>query len=702
MDVPFTMTADTRDSQKLGARTLIALVRKRAWLIGLCAVFGGIAALAFSTTLPKLYTASGAITVAGQNFAIPELQGALRGSSDTDSMIQVRTELQALESRQLVEQVSRDLQLARLKEFNPTLVAPGFVATKLAALSRDIFGNAPSSHTGSVEDAVVAAASRNLIVFNDNRSLVITIGFTSADPQLSADFINTLIRLYRAGQAAQRGAADEAANSILLRQIDQLNGEIAGLEQQVRDTRDKGQLVGLRAGSIGQQQLEELATGATRASLDRSQIQANWERANALARRGASDDFSGVLSSETIGRLREQEGAAARRYAELSTRFGSSYPAVRDAQATLTAAHDMLAQEIRRIIDSLGAQLQVARQHEADAQAQLTQARGEALKSATVQGRLDDLRQEIASRRALADTLQQRAQQTVSRPSTTETPDVRVLNAAVPPGAPSSPKTRLAGAIGAMAGAMLGLLIAIARSGRGEPIGDVVALANGVPVMALLPATSARTRQALLTRVATETTGEEAEALRMLRTRIRLSSSKAVPRVIAMIPAQRGEDGARIASAFARVAAGDGERVLLVEGNLQSPELSALLSVRGGKLPIALAGRMEWRDAVRRDRTTSLDMLLADQPTTEAHAVLSSLRFQNMLVEASDDYNLIVLSAPPPAVQAASALVLGHRADASILIVDGSTAERSAISSFAEDLMRSSSGPVTAMLIRPR
>ncbi len=685
--------------ERFSAQALWKLLRARLWLVALFAIAGGVLALGISTRLPKLYTASGAIAVGGQSFTIPELQGALR-ANDNDPMLLVRTEEQALLARQLIEKVVVQLNLAERKEFNPALNSPGLMAQASALLTQVLPAEStpPSNVPNHGLVNVVAAASKAMTVFNDNRSLVITIGFTSTDPVLSAAFINTLISDYQAERARQRNTADEAAKSTLGEQVSQIDTDISRLEQQVSDLREQGRLVTLRGGSVGQEELEALAAEAVKTRTARAQLEATLQRVIALAASGATADYSGALTSETIVRLRDQEAAAARRLADMTTRFGPDYPALRDAQANVAAIRALVKQEDARIVGSLSAQLDVAKQHEADAQAQLDTVRDQAVKAESLQSRVDALQRQIADRRALVQQLQQRSQQTIA-PASSQVLDVRELIQAEPPPSPSSPKKGLAGALGALAGGMLGLLLVIGRI-KQPAVGPVSFTTGGLPVFAALPARSGA-RSNLLALVTNHPTGDEAEALRMLRTRIRVSAHAAAPRVVAFISGQDGPEGARIAAAFASVASADGERTLLIETDLQAPSLARMLGSTHGELPAVLRGDLMWRDAVVCDARNGLDMLLACENSATAHAMLSGVRFQSLLAEASNDYNLVVLSGPSLRMRA-GALTVAHRADASVLIINSRSANEATLGSFAADLTRVSFGPASALLLTAR
>jgi Mrp family chromosome partitioning ATPase len=147
---------------------------------------------------------------------------------------------------------------------------------------------------------------------------------------------------------------------------------------------------------------------------------------------------------------------------------------------------------------------------------------------------------------------------------------------------------------------------------------------------------------------------------------------------LSLASADAASFAAPIAAAFARVAAADGERVLLIEGNVQTPSLHLQLGLNADDqnglqddetgLPAVLAGS-DWRDVVMADSQLGLDLLLASGRTTDAHVRLSGPQFQNLLVEARAEYDLVVLHGSPASSSEAIALV--QRADTAVLVIDG-------------------------------
>ncbi len=587
--MPDSVPATPRSDPALKLGQLTRLLRRHLWLIGACAVVAGGAAYGYAHTLPKTYTANSTIAVEGDRFAIPELQGALRADNAADPMPVVRTEVQALTSRALVTDVATRLHLEASPEFNPALRPPS-----LSQQVKDFVGNlfAQMLPKGPAEapapgpdEAVINSVFKAMTVFQDNRSLVISLAFTAQDPRLAANFVNDLMGHYVESRARRRVDANQGANTAIAERIDQVRTDLAAIEQRMRDLRNSSDMVAVRAGSVGQQQVEELTTAAAKASLERSQLEANYERAVAAAKQGSSDALAAVLNSGTISRLRDQEAQASRRMAELSTRYGADYPGVRSAAAELASTRRQINDEASRIVASLGAQLRVARGQEADVQQQLEKVRRVGVQSENNRAELDQLQQEATTRRNLYQTLLERAQQTVTQPGASTTPDVRVLSPAVPPGSPSGPNMKLAGLLGGSGGALLGCLIALTRirSVRGFESAAEVTQATGLMVLATLPRRLVRRDQGVLATREANRRGYNAdvEAMRVLREQMRYAGHTGMPRCVLFMPtaASPPAQAAPLAAAFARVAADDGERVLLIEGDLQAPALAAQLGI---------------------------------------------------------------------------------------------------------------------------
>ncbi len=696
---------------------LTQLLRRFLWLIALCAVLAAAAAFIYSHTLPKVFTASSLMAVEGDHFAIPELSGALRDDNSPDPMPMIHTEVQALSSRAFISQVAGQLHLDANPEFNPALRP-----ITLQQRMKDAVGGLlspflpvppplpPGVSLPPSDEPVVGSVTHALSIFQDNRSLVIAISFTSEDPQLAARFVNTLVDTYVASRARHRGDANADASAAIAERVVQARADLDAVEQQIRDLRSKGDVVGVRAGSVGQQQVEELTTAAARATLERSQLEVSYERAAAAAKQGSSDALASVLQAPTISQLRNQVAQSSQHLAELSSHYGPNYPGMRAAAAQLASAQSQLSSETARIVASLGAQLRVARDQEADVKQQLEAARHGAVTAENARAGLEQLQQEASTRRGLYQTLLERSQQTVAQPVTSKTPDVRVLSPAVPPASPSGPNMRLAALMGGSGGGLFGCLLALTQlkgARRIESAEDLTQV-TGLVVAATLPRQMVRNGQGLLASGPPSAAGDaDTQAMRALHARLRFTGRTGVPRCIlflpeAAVPASASLSGP-LAACFARAVANSGERVLLIEADLHTPPLAATLGARpprgtvsGQTGLLAVLGGADWRDAVTPDAYPGLDLLLATG-RTGAHEALNGVHFQNLLVETRAEYDLVVVNAPSAAT--ADAVPLVQRADSAVLVIDGRV-DRAVARDAAARLTAAARTPLVAVLMQ--
>ncbi len=687
------------------ARLLGALWRAR-WIMLACGILAAVLGFVGARSLPREYTADATLALETQTFRIPELQGAVTGETGADPMPWVRTEVQVLRSRSLLGVVAEELRLEEDADLNPALHHPTLSSRIRAAIMNVIPGGPPPLPPSGDPAArrlqgVVDEMNRRLGVVHDNRSLVIGLTFTAADPARAAEVLNALMRRYIAARTEARTETNREANTSLTGRVQEIRGELEGVQRRIQQVRTENNLVDLRAGSVTQQQLEDLAAAAARAGAERSELEARRNSAAQIARTGAlPTDNASVIASETISRLRDREAEAARRAAEADARFGPRHPDVRSAQAELGSVRAQITAEARRVVGALDAQLAAARAREQGIGRELAEAQQVAVRTASARATLNELEREAEGLRGLYRTLQERAVQTASDSvGGAQIPGARIVSTAVPPEAPSSPRVLLTSGIGLIAGVALGGVLGLLRKGDVQPFAedDDVQGETGLPVLGRIVA---RRGAKLPQRVIEDPSGPEAEALRALRGRLRFTGRHRVPRIVLFVSSTADEGASDTAAAFARVAAMDGVRTLLVNGDLQGAALGRMLGeVRHDGLAGALRGEAAWRDLVMTDAPTRLDLLLAANPQPEAARLLEGMRLQNILADALEDYNLVVLDGPP-ATTAAGAMALAHRADAVLLVVRGDRTPRGMVARAVERLGGAARNLAGVVLVR--
>lgn len=678
---------------------LLSILWRGRWLLLASGIACAVVAFLGARQLPARYTAD-AILVVEMDRLMPELQGAVSKDSAQDPLPRVRTEVQLLRSPALMQSIIRERGLDRLAEFNPALRAPG-LADRLLAFAQplaDVLGLGKPVTERERDQRILARALDALAVTHDNRSLAIVVSFTARDAELAAQVANDVVRHYLDDKLNERARTNREAYAALTRRAAEVRADVDELERRVRETRARESLVELRAGSVGQQQVEELAIALARVQANRAQVETDFERASSLAAAGRVTELASVVGAQTISALRAREVEAARNAAEMASRFGRGHPDFRRVELELAAVRAEIVQEARRVVASLGVQAETVRRHEAELLRRLEEARAAATESGSRRAELEELQKEADARRLLYNSLLERAERTAVEPGPLHQlhPGARIVSAAAAPGVPSSPRPVLTGAVGFAGGLALGGLLALVGGRRSFARLDDLQERIGIPALAAIPRAA---QGGLAEAIAQRRNGPEAEALRLLRSGLRFAG-RGGTRVVLFVAATKGEGGSGMAAAYARLAALDGIDTLLVEGDLRQPSLAALLGASGGRnLLRVLEGRGGWRDAVGRDPDSPLHVLLAETGQEASHRLLDRHQFQNLLRDAAEDYKLIVLDASAIAA-APDALLLARHADAICLVVAADATGEAAVRQAVDRLRQATTAQVVAVLNR--
>jgi capsular exopolysaccharide synthesis family protein len=138
------------------------------------------------------------------------------------------------------------------------------------------------------------------------------------------------------------------------------------------------------------------------------------------------------------------------------------------------------------------------------------------------------------------------------------------------------------------------------------------------------------------------------EAIRTLRNSILLTDFDRRLRSVLLTSASPSEGKSTVAAHLAATHASQHKRTLLIDGDLRRPSVHRLYQVPNSiGLSNVLLQQISWRDAVvRMDEPKGLDILPAGPPTRRA-SDLVGMGLAELIEEATREYDLVVLDAPP-------------------------------------------------------
>lgn len=244
------------------------------------------------------------------------------------------------------------------------------------------------------------------------------------------------------------------------------------------------------------------------------------------------------------------------------------------------------------------------------------------------------------------------------------------------PQSPSSPNIRIALALGAVVGLVLGSAVAAIRYMFDRRIRSAEAIEKetGQVVVGSIPVEKSFTTSHRLIPLDGVTSGDRAkyfrvaEAMRELRTNIQFMDVDKPPRVIVVTSPLPGDGKSTTSANLAITLAANGQRVVLIDGDLRRPMVASIFAlVEGVGLTDVLAGRAEFED-VAQPVGTAGNLLVLGTGTLPPNPseVLGSSRMQKLLALLAEDATVIIDA--PPLLPVTDAAVLTHSADGAIIV----------------------------------
>ena len=251
--------------------------------------------------------------------------------------------------------------------------------------------------------------------------------------------------------------------------------------------------------------------------------------------------------------------------------------------------------------------------------------------------------------------------------------NVRVLDDAVVPMFPIKPNRTVIMAAALALGLFLGVCAAFLRNAFVEQrIRDPheVEADIGLPVFSTIPLSPAqdaiskrRLSGATGVRLLTiEKTDDPAvESLRSLRTAMQFAMLESPNNRVLITGPTPGVGKSFVAANFAALMAAAGKRTLLIDADLRRGHTHQYFGLqRHGGLSELIAGSLTVQQTVHRQLVPSLDFLATGQLPPNPAELLISDSFKSILERWSDQYDLVVIDAPPVLVAADTSTVATH------------------------------------------
>ncbi len=341
---------------------------------------------------------------------------------------------------------------------------------------------------GSLRHWTAELLKKRLQVQPGRDSNLLTLRYTSIDPQFSAQVANAFADAYlkvalqmKVEPARQYAAWFDAQNKALR---DKLNAAQQRLSAYQREH-------GILAGS-GQLDVES----ARLADLSRQLVEVQGLRVDSNSRESqaaAADTLPEVLQNPLIVGLKADVARLESRRQQLLGQLGQNHPEVTRLDAEIQSLNGRIGREVARVASSLGTTSRISSQREEEISAALEAQKQRVLQLKEHVDQIAVLQRDVDSANRAYDQVAERLSQ-FNLESANQQVNVAVLSRAEPPIYHSSPRGKLNVLVAAFLGTLLGVvcvLICENWSPRLRALADLQQL-DAVPVLGAIPASTPR------------------------------------------------------------------------------------------------------------------------------------------------------------------------------------------------------------------
>jgi succinoglycan biosynthesis transport protein ExoP len=686
------------DDVELDMRALFgALLRALPWLVLFCGLFACLLYIGLNFVTPR-YQAETKILIESGESDITRADGSsqeVRALLDSEG---IASQVQLISSRDLATTVIHELGLSSLRELNRPRLLP--------TLDQMLVGIGLGRPTpqSTPENRVLQRFAERLDVFEIDKTRVITVAFTSTNPEIAAQVANSVADEYLALERAARRSTNADATRWLESQIADLRTRVTDADAKVEAFRTEHGLFtgGQNNTSLAQQKLNDLNAELARLVAARSAAEARAEFVRKSLASGGTPDVADVRDSQLIQRLREQQVALRAQIAQLSASLLSGHPRIKELNAQLADLDSQVRAEITRILRSIEDEAATARAQEADIGRDITRARAATGENNDAEVQLRALEREATAQRDLLESYLRRFREASSRQDGNYQPaDARIISRAAVPLEPVFPKKLPLTAAATVALLLLAIaIITIRELTSGRALRRITLDTPPPPAAAAVPV-DGRMRweeepsalpplQPVTPPLSRGLSADLQDSLNAIVDQIVETGARRVLIAMADLGAEVGRPLAAVS--LARALSRRGSRVLLLDLHADGADGKAM-AVEGHAPGFTdlFAGSASFTEVIFRDRRSRAHLIPHGVLEFDA-GLAEGERFVTILDALDQTYDQILLDADQDL-----ALQLASKAGAVILVSDGSDSDPRTVRAF-EALKAATSATVMLLI----
>jgi len=660
-----------------------------------CLIIGGLIA---SSAVPIYWATAKIIADPQQPNADPSKQYIATASAS----LYYATQYEIIQSRKLAETVVDKLNLVeqyKVQQASNPIEASSFrdsinnIKTKLRALfangEQKVKQTAPTD--AEIRLMLASGIQANIAVSGGKKSQIINISYTSGDPQLAAQIINALSEAYIQFGLTSRLSEVKNTQNWLSEQYVQLKTQLRDSESKLSEFRNQQGMVD----TAQQQRMANTQLQTLNSELIRAQTQLSAAEEQFLAVQGLKANSKSlysigpVLQNGTTSDMVKEEARLSQRVNELDERYGAKHPKMIAARSELNSSQNALKAEVNKVVLNIEKNYRLAKVQVKNINALIAQ-NTSGIQS--LQGNnfaLVSLERDVENNRRVVESFQSRLME-ANVGSEFIASNVQIIDRATVPKAPFKPNRKVIILLAGLCGVFLGVVMALMRAVLDNTFKtpDNIEKKLKLPALGITPIVKKgrdKSNIAPESQYLDDSRSLFSESIDSIRTSLLFSNIEQPPKTILVTSATSNEGKStlaiNLAAAFSQLG-----KTLLLEVDLRKPSIGESLKL-GNKYGLSdlVLGAVSSTEVIHTLNTLpQLSIISCGSLPVKPLQLLSSQKFDNTLHVLKQEFDYIILDAPPT-LPVSDSCILGNKVDGVIFTVK---ADETKIKVAAEALSR--------------
>jgi succinoglycan biosynthesis transport protein ExoP len=725
LEYPSTYTygyGSSEEDSGINLRELWRIFRKRKWLIITIPLIVTFIVGVEAYRTRSIYKASAFIEIGKDSPAVRMGNGAVIQTEDADAwypQLGINTYLFRLTSEPLLEDVVIDLNLDRDPRFTDT-AKRSFLEGIQGFGSRLGVSKAVGDQSQPDQNSVASEGGRNLPrtpeesarlapyvgmiagglqgeQVKDTRTLKVT--FTHTNPEIAASVANAVARAFIERTFENKTEQFTNASQWLETQTREFQARVERAEQALANYSREHNIFSLEGKeNLTVEKLARLHDQATRAETDRMFKQSLYEEVKA----GRAAQLPAAFADPKIASLQTKLQALQEEAEKLSLKYGPEHPQVILNRQQIELVKGQLAEARQAFEDKLKSEYTTAVRDDQMMQAALQKAKNEAVQQNQDAIQYNILKQEVETAKGLYNDFLQKTSQAKIQVAQ-QSNNLRLIQPARQSNVPAGPNRFRSITLGFFLSLLAGCGLAYFLEYLDNTIKTVDDVSRFVrlPALGVIPVIGAKPirrlkaksgRQLSAGNIASQRLAANglaierlptldnrstaAEAYRVIRTSMLLSSAGKPPKTVLVTSGQPGEGKTTTAINTAISLAQLGASVLIVDCDMRRPTTHKVFGVDHARgLSTYLSRNIKIDGLIQKLPIANLSLLPCGPVPPNPAELISSERMRTLIKTLSDEYDHIIIDSPP-LINVTDPVILSTMVDGVMLVIHGGKSTR--------------------------